>query len=85
MRIKFDETDWFARVYDVRRYLVLHCPEKYDINYSSVRYLITPNSGATYIISNNYARIDVPLYDSWPQKKALTSRNIKILIKVFFQ
>ena len=49
--------------------------------YSRIRYLISPKSGITYIISHNYAKIKVDLYDSLHLEKAMTFHDVIILIK----
>ena len=69
------------RVYDGTRYLVLFGPEKYDAIYNRIRYLIIQKSWITYVISDNYARIKVDSYDSFPLKKTLTLHNVIIFIK----
>ena len=40
--------------------------------------------GITYVISHNYARIKVDIYDSLPLEKTLTLHNVIILIKSVF-
>ena len=57
--IRFDKIDGFNRVYNGTRYLVLSGPDKYDAIYNRIRYLISQNSGITYVFSHNYARIKV--------------------------
>ena len=47
LRIRFDKIDGFIRVYDGSRYLVLFGPEKYDLIYKRIRYLVGVNSGVT--------------------------------------
>ena len=54
----------FIRVYDGTRYLVLFGPEKYDVIYNRIRYMISQKSGITYVISHNYGGIKVDTYDS---------------------
>ena len=66
LRFRFDKVDGFIRVYDRTRYLVLFGPEKYDAIYNRIRYLIILTGGITYVISHNYARIKIDLYDSLP-------------------
>ena len=44
LRIRFDKTDGFVRVYDETRYLVLFRSEKYDFIYNRIRYLISAKS-----------------------------------------
>ena len=49
LRIKFDKVDEFIRVCDGSRYLVLFNPERYDVVYNRIRYLIGQKSGITYV------------------------------------
>ena len=70
----------FIRVYDGTRYLVLFGGEKYDFIYSRMRYLIGVKSGNTYLISDNYAKIQVDLYDSLLPENTLTFHGVIILI-----
>ena len=51
--IRFNKTDEFIGVYDGTRYLVLCGSEKCDSIYNRIRYLISVESGITYIISHN--------------------------------
>ena len=81
LRIRFDKIDGFIRVYDGTRYLVLLRSEKHDPVYNRIRYLISVKSGITYIISHNYANIRVDSHNSLPLEKAITLRNIIILVK----
>ena len=41
LRIRLDKIDRFIRIYDETKYLVLLGPEKYDVIYNRIRYLIT--------------------------------------------
>ena len=61
LRIRFHKIDRFIRVYDGTRYLVLFGSEKYDFIYNRIRYLIGVKSGITYVISHNFAKIEVDL------------------------
>ena len=56
LRIRFDKTDGFIRVYDGTRYLVFCKSEKDDYIYNRIRYFIRY---FTDIISHNYANIKV--------------------------
>ena len=69
LQIRFDKVDGFIRVYDRTRYLVLLGAEKCNLIYTRKRYLIAVNSGITYVITDNYAKIKVDSYDSLPQEK----------------
>ena len=55
--------------------------EKHDTIYGRIRYLISIKSGITYIISHNYPTIKVNSYDSLPQEKTKSLRNIIKLVK----
>ena len=81
LRIRFDKTDGFIRVYSGTRYLVLLGTEKYDSIYDWIRYLISVKSGITYIFSHNYTTIKVDSYDYLSLEKTITPRNIIILVK----
>ena len=69
LRVRFDKIDWFITVYDGTRYLALFDPEKYDVIYNSIRYLIIQKSGIAYVFSHNYAKIKIHSYDSFPLKR----------------
>ena len=81
LRIRFDKIDWFIRVYDGTRYLVLFGSEKYDFIYNRIRYFIRVKNGISFVIPHNYAKIKVVLYDSLPLEKTMTFHNVIILIK----
>ena len=49
LRIRFNKIDGFIRVYDGTRYLVLFGPEKYDVIYNRIRYMISQKSVITYV------------------------------------
>ena len=63
LRIRFDKIDEFIRVYDGARHLILLGDEKKYSICNKIRYLIQVKSGIKYVISYNYARIKVDLYD----------------------
>ena len=48
LRIRFDKTDGFIRIYDGTRYLVLFGPEKYYAIYNRIRFLISVKGSITY-------------------------------------
>ena len=64
LRIRFGKIDRFIRVYDGTRYSELFGNEKYDSIYNRIKCLISVESGITYIISHDYAKIRVDSYDS---------------------
>ena len=84
MHIRFDKVGRFIRVYDGTRYLILFGPGGYDATYNKIRYLISLKSGITYVISHNYARIKIDLYDVLPLERTLTLHNVVILIRSVF-
>ena len=72
LRIRFDKVGRIIRFYDGTSYLTLFDFKKYDAIYNKVRYLISQNSGITYIFSHQYAKIKVDSYDSLPLEKTLS-------------
>ena len=78
LRIGFDKIDGIIRVYDETRYLVLFVNEKYHSIYERIIYLISVKSDITYIISHNYAKVD--LCESLPMKKTMTLCYVIILV-----
>ena len=73
--------DGFIRVFDGTRNFLLFGPEKYDAIYKRGGYLLRLKSGITYVISDNYARVEFDSYDSLPLEKTLTLHNVTINIK----
>ena len=71
-RIRFNKVDGFIRVHDGTRYSVIFGPEKHDAIYKRTGYLKSQESCITYVISHNYARIKIDLYDSLPLEKRST-------------
>ena len=84
VRVRFDKANGLVRVYNGTRYLVLFGSEKYDAIYNSIRYFISQKSCIRYVISDNYARIKIDLYNSLSVEKTLTLNNVIILIKPIF-
>ena len=79
LRIRFDKTHGFIRIYDGTKYLVLFGPEKYDTIYNRMRYLVSLKSSITCFF-HYYAKIKVDSYDPLPMKKTLTL-HVVILLK----
>ena len=71
-------------VYDGSRYLSLFGPEKNDAIYNRIIYLISQESGITYIISHNYARIKIDSYHTLSVEETLTLHHVTIYIKSVF-
>ena len=55
--IILDKVNGFLRDYNGTKYLVLFGPEKYDVMFYRIRYLIELNRDITYVNSLNYAKI----------------------------
>ena len=49
-----------------------------------MKYLVRVKSGITVVISDNYAKIKIDSYDSWPQEKTVTFHNVIIHTKSVF-
>ena len=64
LRIRFDETDRFIKIYDRIRYLVLFSNSWYDKICDRIKYLISKKSGITDSINHNFARIRIDSYNS---------------------
>ena len=62
--IRFDKIDWFFKIHDGIRYLILfgcsYCDEIGD----NIKYFITKNIDITDSINHDFARIKIDLYDS---------------------
>ena len=71
LSIRFIKIFGFVIVYDVARYLILLRGERYDFMYNMIRYLIGVKSSITYVVSHNYAKIQVDSFDSLPLGKTL--------------
>ena len=71
LRIRFIKIFGFVIDYDVARYLILLRGERYDFMYNMIRYLIGVKSSITYVVSHNYAKIQVDSFDSLPLGKTL--------------
>ena len=81
LRIRFDKIHGFIRVYNETRNLVLFGPEKNEVIYNRIRYLISKKIRITYVFHDYYAKIKVDSYDSLVIEKMLTFYNIIVLIK----
>ena len=71
LRIRFIKIFGLVIVYDVARYLILLRGERYDFMYNMIRYLIGVKSSITYVVSHNYAKIQVDSFDSLHLEKTL--------------
>ena len=79
-----DKVDRFIRVYSRTRYLVIFGPEKYDVIYNKIRYLVSQKIGITYAFSHNYAKIKIGPNGFLLLERALNLYNFIILIKLVF-
>ena len=52
-RIRLNKVDGIIKVYDGTRYQVLFCPEKQDVIYNRIRYLIGLKISITYVFYHN--------------------------------
>ena len=68
--IRFDKVNGFIRLFDGTRYLVIFGPEKYDAIFNRIRHLIGLKSVITYVLSYNYPKTKVDLYDSLSLEKS---------------
>ena len=80
-RIRIDKIDGFIRTYDGIRYLVLLGPEKYNVIYNIIKYLMSLKSTITQIFFHYFAKIKVHSYDSLSLEERLILHNVKIIIK----
>ena len=69
LRIRFGKVDRFIKIYDGSRYLVLFCPEIYNVMYDRIKYLISEKSGITDSNNHNSARIRIDSNNSLPVEK----------------
>ena len=63
--IRLDIVGGFIKNYDGTRYLVLFGPERYDVIYNKIRYLIREKSGITDSINHNFAITRIDSYNSY--------------------
>ena len=68
--IRFDKVNGFIRLFDGTRYLVIFGPEKYDAIFNRIRHLIGLKTVITYVLSYNYPKTKVDLYDSLSLEKS---------------
>ena len=84
VHIRFNKIDGFIKVDDGTRYLVLLGREKYDSIYNGIRYVVSVKSGSTYIISHNFAKLKVDLYNLLPLKKLRTFLDVTVSVNSVF-
>ena len=66
LRIRYDKTDGFTKIYDGNRYLVIFCHNCLDKICDRIRYLINEKSAITNSIHHNFAKIRIDLYNFLP-------------------
>ena len=81
MSIRFNEGDWFIKIYDRVRYLVLFDYGWFDKFWNRIKYLIREKSGITDSINHNFTKIRIDSYNYLPIEKKKTFHNVTILIK----
>ena len=81
MCIRFHKMDGFTRVYTGTRYLVLFGGEKHNSIYNMIRYLQEVICGIAYVVSHNYAKIQIDSNVFLSLEKTLTLYNFIIPIK----
>ena len=81
LRMRFYKINGFIRIYDGNKYLTLPESEEHDPIYNRMRYIISLESGITYISSQNFAKIKIDSFDSLPIEKILTLHHVMIHIK----
>ena len=59
--------------------IILFGPQKYDVIYNRIRYLLSQKGGIRQVISHNYARIKDDSHDSSALEKTLPLHNVIIL------
>ena len=85
LHIRLVKVDRFIKVYDGTRYLILFGPEKYDVIYIRIRYLIlSQKSAITYVYSCNDEIIKIDSYVSLSLERTLILDNVITLIKSVF-
>ena len=57
--------------------------KKYDAFYNKIRHVLSVKSGITHVISHNYAKIKIDLYDSLPPEKTSTLHVLTLIKAVF--
>ena len=80
LHIRFDKIYGIIRVYVGTRYLVLFDSEIYDLIYYRIRNLTGVESGITYVVSHNDAKIKVASSNCLSLEKTLTLNNVIIVI-----
>ena len=73
--VRFNKMDGFIKVYDRNRYLVSFGDEKRHFIYNRIKYLIGVESGITYVVFHNYAKVIADLYYSLRLEKTFTCYN----------
>ena len=81
LRMRFYKINGFIRIYDGNKYLTLPESEEHDPIYNRMRYIISLESGITYISSQNFAKIKIDSFDSLPIENILTLHHVMIHIK----
>ena len=81
MRIRFDKIDGFIKIYDGIRYLIILDHDRLYKIWDSIKCAISEKSVITESINNDFARIRIGSYNSFPIEKILIFDNVRILVK----
>ena len=84
LSVVFDKVYRFITDYDGNKYLVLFRPEKHNVIFDRIGYVIGMKSGATYVFSHNYTKIKIYSDDDLNLEKGLTMHHVVILVKLVF-
>ena len=82
--VMFNKVNGFIRDHNGTKYLMLCGPEKYDVIFDRIRYLIKLKSSITCVDSLNYAKVKIVPDDGLPLGKILTMHNVIKLITLVF-
>ena len=81
LRIRFDKEGELTIFFDRTRYLLLFGPEKYDVIYNRIRYLISQKNGITYVFFLIFMqKIKIDLFESLSLEKTLSLQNVIIIL-----
>ena len=81
LRIRFDKEGELTISFDRTRYLLLFGPEKYDVIYNRIRYLISQKNGITYVFFLIFMqKIKIDLFESLSLEKTLSLQNVIIIL-----
>ena len=80
LHIRYVQIDWFIKIQDRIKYLVLFDHGWFCEICDKIKYLTTEKSGITYSINHKFARIRIDSYNSLLIEKILTFNNVIIIM-----